>query len=404
MHDFILQRHGNEVNLISFMGLMQALVSIIECDNGNRLKYIKSGEHTIVFMHRDHLIFVSVSSEKGKCPEQLYNELNFIYSQIVSVVTLSLINRIFKTHHNYDLRNKLSGTEKLIGNLVKRVKNDHGMLLNCLSVQPLAFEIREQIAKLIVQSIEASSVNYILFAILFYENKLVAVIRQKNKSLNPTDIHLLVNVITNSEALKASAFIWYPICLPNFNSSCVMNSYITLLDEKVCLVLLAGSCDHDQMMKLNDISSRIKDKMTSNSLLNTMHIKLNESEKALELVDISELRHFLFKDRVLLQYFVTDYSLPYTLSPEEQQRLFDIYQNLYHKLHRSFNSLRFVYICQKYETILGWFTTEFEIYATFSPITTKERIINAANRLLEYIIKNKNKLFITTMPTLNIKS
>ncbi len=92
------------------MGLMQALVSIIECDNNNKLKYFVSGQHKFVFLHKDHLIYVNVSKEPNKCIEQLCLELNYIHAQVISVVTLSLINKIFRTHHNYDLRSKLTGT------------------------------------------------------------------------------------------------------------------------------------------------------------------------------------------------------------------------------------------------------------------------------------------------------
>jgi hypothetical protein len=115
------------------MGIMQALVSIIECDENNRLKCIISGDHKFLFLHRDHLIFENILKEKNKCIEQMYLELHYVYSQIVSVVTLLIINKIFKTHHNYDLRNKLSGTEKLLTNIVKQSKNDYGMLLSCVN-------------------------------------------------------------------------------------------------------------------------------------------------------------------------------------------------------------------------------------------------------------------------------
>lgn len=68
------------------MGLLQALISIIECDNDNRLNYVLAGEHKIVFLHRSHLIIVGVSNEPDKCVEQLQLEIEYCYNQIISVI------------------------------------------------------------------------------------------------------------------------------------------------------------------------------------------------------------------------------------------------------------------------------------------------------------------------------
>ena len=386
------------------MGIMQALVSIIECDKNNHLRYITAGEHKFLFYHRDHLIFVNISKEKNKRIEQLYLELQYVYSQVVSVVTLSIINKIFKTHHNYDLRNKLSGTEKLLTNIIKRAKNDYGMLLSCVNCYPIPNDIREQIGKILIQNI--NQLPYILFALLFIDNRLIAIIRPKKKQLHPIDIHLLLNVITGLDAPKMYAeFTCYPICLPNFDNSAVMYANISYLDEnfRVCLILLTGLCDHEQSLCLNDCRKLIQEKFLGNygNFFNLNRTKQPvDDDNALKHIDISELKHFLYKDRKLFQYFVTDYSLPYSVCEKQKQRLFDIYQNLYHKLHNRTYSLRIIYYRQNYETVLGWLTSEFEIYATFSSLITKEDIINATNRLLEFMKKNRSRLFITSMPIL----
>ena len=205
------------MQLIAFMGLLQALVSIVECDNENKLNHVIAGEHKVVFLHKSHLIFICVSSEPDKCIEQLELELNYVYNQIISVVTLSLIEKIFARHHNYDLRNKLSGTEKLLTNIIKRFGTDFGMLLNCVTSYPLRFETRDQIARMLAQQI--SSIKYVLFGLLLFDNKLVALIRPKTKNIHPVDVHLLVNVVTGLDTPKEAEFTWYPICLPNFDSS-----------------------------------------------------------------------------------------------------------------------------------------------------------------------------------------
>jgi hypothetical protein len=188
--------------------------------------------------------------------------------------------------------------------MIKRLKNDYGMLLNCVNCYALPFETREQIAKIIIQN--TSSLNYVLFALLLFDNQVVAIIRPKKKQLHPTDIHLLINVITGLDTPKTSDFSSYPICLPNFDSSGIMYAYISYLDEgcRTCLILLTGMCDHDQSTKLNDCKLRIRDKMISQNLLTALHnnSKLFNTDLTLKQIDVNELKHFLYKGKSLLGF------------------------------------------------------------------------------------------------------
>ncbi len=132
-----------------------------------------------------------------------------------------------------------------------------------------------------------------------YDNQVVAIIRSKKKQLHPTDIHLLINVITGLDTPKTSDFISYPICLPNFDSSGIMYAYISYLDEncRTCLILLTAQCDHDQSIKLNDCKLRIKDKMVAGNLLTALNnnSKCFNTQLTLKQIDVGDLKHFLYK-------------------------------------------------------------------------------------------------------------
>lgn len=385
------------------MGLVQALISIIECDNENKLKFIIAGEHKFVFLHRTHLIFVCVSKESQKCVEQLELELDYVYNQIISVTTLTLIEKIFSRHHNYDLRNKLTGTEKLLTNIVGRFNEDYGMFLNCVNSYPMQPEMREQIAKMIASNINA--LKNVLFGLLLFDNRLITLIRPKSKNIHPVDIHLLVNVITGFDTPKTADFTWYPICLPHFDSSGIMYAYISHLDPQcnTCLILLTGVCDQEQSTEINECRKRIQQKLNSLGFLQSLNLNINNRDNSLKLdqIGVGELKHFLFKDNKAFQYFSSDFALPYSNDAEQRQRMFNTYQRLYHKLHNGTNSLKIIYAQQNTETILGWMTTDFEIYSTFSPLVNKEQAISAINKLLDFIRKNKSKIFLNSTPTLS---
>lgn len=310
------------------------------------------------------------------------------------------MEKIFTKHHNYDLRNKLSGTEKLLTNIINRFRNDYGMLLNCVNSYPLAQENRDQVSKLIAHQI--TPLRSVIFGLFLFDNKLVSLIRPKSRNIHPVDVHLLVNVVTGFDTPKNVEFTWYPICLPNFDKNGIMYAYISHLDEscQTCLIFLTGMCDEEQSIELNECRKRIQQKMQSQSLIQLMNSKLKDSSLKLDQIGVNELKHFLYKDNKIFQYFLSDYALPYSNNSSEQQRIFDMYQKLYHKLHNKTNSLRIFYMQKKYETILGWQTSNFEIYATFSPLVTKEIAIMAVNKLLEFTQKNKSKIFLSSMPTL----
>ncbi|CAH3190109.1 unnamed protein product [Porites evermanni] len=44
--------------------------------------------------------------------------------------------------------------------------------------------------------------------------------------------------------------------------------------------------------------------------------------------------------------------------------------------------------------LLGWVTSGFELYAAFSPLVTKPDAINAINKLLRWIKREEDRLFI----------
>lgn len=73
----------------------------------------------------------------------------------------------------------------------------------------------------------------------------------------------------------------------------------------------------------------------------------------------------------------------------------NVYQRLYHKLHNSTNNIKIIYIQQKYETVLGWMTSSFEIYVTFSSLVTKNNAHSAVSKLLEFTQKNKASFYFT---------
>ena len=68
---------------------------------------------------------------------------------------------------------------------------------------------------------------------------------------------------------------------------------------------------------------------------------------------ISDLRHFLYKNKSTAQYTSPELEAPY-LSPGEQERLFGLYHYLHNRIHSSSRPLKILYHVGQYEALLGW--------------------------------------------------
>ncbi|XP_025048353.1 vacuolar fusion protein MON1 homolog B [Alligator sinensis] len=121
-------------------------------------------------------------------------------------------------------------------------------------------------------------------------------------------------------------------------------------------------------------------------------------------VGLPELRHFIYKPldipdnyRQLPQFTSPELEEPYS-SEEERYRLFDLYHYLHSRIHSSSRPLRLIYHVAERETLLAWVTSKFELYTCFSPLVTKAGAINILTKLLRWIKKEEDRLFIRYPP------
>lgn len=131
---------------------MQALVSFVK-DSGDTLKSVKGGNHKFVFLDKEHLILVTVSNT-FESEQQLQIQMNYAYNQIISILTLSQLQRAFQQRHNYDLRRLLTGAEKFLSKLLVTVESDPSCLLGAAAGLPLENTVRESIANVIAQNVK----------------------------------------------------------------------------------------------------------------------------------------------------------------------------------------------------------------------------------------------------------
>ncbi|XP_006770667.1 PREDICTED: vacuolar fusion protein MON1 homolog A [Myotis davidii] len=86
---------------------------------------------------------------------------------------------------------------------------------------------------------------------------------------------------------------------------------------------------------------------------------------------------------------------PYT-SEEEQERLLGLYQYLHSRAHNASRPLKTIYYTGPNENLLAWVTGAFELYMCYSPLGTKASAVDAIHKLMRWIRKEEDRLFILT--------
>ncbi|XP_026497769.1 vacuolar fusion protein MON1 homolog [Vanessa tameamea] len=414
----IYSRYGNEDKLAGLCGVIQALVSVVEEQNQDILRSINTTDCKAVFLVKGPLILVAVS-KSNESETQLVLQLTYAFNQIVSVLTLTQLNRIFEQRRNYDLRRLLSGAERLIDHLLIFMEKDPAFLLGAVRCLPLPEKARENITHAIIST--CNKIRDLVFAILIAGNQLITLVRMKKYTLHPSDIHLLFNLVRSSESFK-TAESWTPICLPKFDATGFLHGHVSYISEdcQACLLLL--TVQRDAFFPLSQAKHTIAEKLRRSNCLVAINDALNRNKELpttnpLKHIGIPEIRHFMYKCKSTAQLFTSDpisldrlqdYRLRHKeggdITVKKIEKLSDIdyirnYRKFCNQIHCSSTPAKLIFRSNSHDTVLAWVTNGFELYVTFDPLMEKDHAIRAVDRLLHWIKKEEERIFIMNAPT-----
>ncbi|CAG8553382.1 9388_t:CDS:10, partial [Ambispora gerdemannii] len=384
----IYTRYGDESRISSYMGVIQAIVSFF-ADADDSLRCINAGQHKFVFLLKEPLYLVAVS-RTNESESQLRDQLNYMYNQILSVLTSVQLTKIFEQRINFDLRRLLGGTEIFLDNLATGMSDDPGFMLGSIQCVRMSKELRDKVGAT-MQPVKSKD---LLYAMLITNNKLITLLRPRRHSLHPADLHLIFNTINGSSTFK-SAESWIPICLPKFNNKGFLHAYVSYIVTNVCLLLI--SPDHDNFFELSKAKSKIIKQLSSTTALKDLENAILNNEYSIADVGVPGLRHFIYKTKQHVQYTSSEFARPYN-TPREKRKLFKLYRYTHDRMHSRIRPLKVHYYVSPSETILGWTTASFELYAAFGPMIPKSAVIASANGLLRWIKKEEDTLFILHSP------
>ncbi|GAA5926652.1 guanine nucleotide exchange factor MON1 [Sporobolomyces koalae] len=339
------------------VGVMQAIVSIF-ADEGDKIRTVDTGNRRITFLLKSPLYLV-VSSSWGEPESTLRTHLDYLYLQVLSVVTHTQLQAIFARRSNFDLRRMMEGTESFFHSLVKSLQTSIPMLTSSIEVYRLDPNVRNEISKVLDPGREVTKKLDLLYVLLLARGRLVTLLRPRKHSIHPTDLHLLLSTIYSTSPRKAKPAAinegtdmkngsvdsddeddnrtspltepglesWLPICLPRFNPKGFLHAYVSFLpsngssnsakqgptpssgggNEGAGIVLL--SSDRDAFAGVKQVAESIKDKLQGLSPLQTDHEEKGKGSRKTGKAG-GHLIHELEKARVLQEYSLVELAIP----------------------------------------------------------------------------------------------
>ena len=173
-------------------------------------------------------LYLVAITRLGENDNQLRLQLEALYMQILSTLTLPTLNRLFSNRPSTDLRRPLQGTEPLLSALSDAfTQGSPSSLLSAIECLKLRKSHRYKVNNILLES----RCDALLYGMIVVGGRLVSVVRPRRHSLHPGDLQLIFNMLFEAKGVKAGGGEnWIPLCLPGFNKYGYLYMYVSWID------------------------------------------------------------------------------------------------------------------------------------------------------------------------------
>ena len=284
----IFVRHGSdEDEWSSACGLLQGLrANVLSFDDANsslgEIQSLRAGNMLIVFLNTKALTLVAISDGKNGTQSEgwLRLQLEYTYAQVIFTLT-DQIQSIFEQSPSYDLRTMMGpNVDASLRNLLDQfdphdsdeVKEYETNITAAPSlgaatfltagvecVFPLNPELRDSTSELLIDTCRGDDT---LFALLVIGTRLVTIVQPSNSSsqLHTSDLHLIMTFVGRQPGLLTNE-LWFPVCLPRFDSSGFLYAYTSCLDPVhtgLSIVLISGNNSTEQFKVFHSAADKVR--------------------------------------------------------------------------------------------------------------------------------------------------
>ena len=405
----VYSRHGDDQLTSHYVGVVQTLISFYQGAK-TPLRSFTAGSTRFVMLSKGPLNLVAIS-RLGESEAHLRNQLESLYMQILSTLTLPNMEKWFFHRPSTDLRRPLQGTDVLLDGLADGfTRGSPSTLLSALE----CLRLRKTDRKVINDALLAVRSSNLLYGLIVAAGRLVSVVRPKKHSLHPGDLHLIFNMLFEAGGVKAGGGEnWIPLCLPGFNNTGFLYMFVSFLsasedstvvncdagiqsapdsEDEVAIVLI--SANKESFFELRKMRDDLVSILSTNGGMSAIRTAVNKGHASCsEILPGTVLKHFLYKSRSNVQ-FVMPALEPHFGTLVARRKLMSLYDNLHESVHSRTAHLK-VQHCVAYDSAaLAWETPLFELYCVAGPSASRAALAHGANRIVQWIRREEERLFI----------
>lgn len=421
----VYSRHGDDQLAGHYIGVAQTLISFYQGAD-DPLKTFTAGDTRFVMLSKGPLNFVAVS-KMGESEAQLRNQLESLYMQILSTLSLPSLEKIFSNRPSTDLRRPLQGTDVLLDGLSDGfTRGSPSTLLSSLE----CLRLRKTHRRTINDTLLKVRSPDLLYGLIVAAGRLVSVVRPKKHSLHPGDLHLIFNMLFEAGSVKAGGGEnWIPICLPGFNNTGFLYMYVSFLSPSEAAAVASSpttatsTTDHppyppsqpttptpatsddlaivlispnkDAFYPLRTMRDSLITSLSQSQILPALSAAMHAGRPSCAsiLPPGNPLRHFLYKSRGNVQFTMPSWS-PHFSSPAARRKLMTLYAQLHESAHARSCHLKVLHAVSREATALAWITPVFELYCVAAPGSARGPVSAAANRVVQWMRREEERVFI----------
>ena len=404
----IYSRHGDDNLISSTMGTIQTIISFFEGAQ-NQLQSFKTADARFVIMTQGPLYLVAISKLQESVA-QLRAQLEALYMQILSTLTLPTLTTLFANRPSTDLRRPLKGTEVLLSSLADSfTRGSPSALLSSLE----CLRLRKIHRKAIDDALLRTRSSNLLYGLVVAGGRLVSVVRPRKHSLHAGDLQLIFNMLFEADGVKAGGGEnWIPLCLPGFNKNGYLYMYASFVpvalegvqasndsndnheessDEIVILLISSNKESFYELRQMRDDLMAELEKTGSIALIK--EVLRSGRPTTTDIVPGTVINHFLYKSRSHVQYVMPSYEPHYT-NILTRRRLLSTYHSLQASVHAKHAHLHVQHCLSRSSVSLAWVNPLFELYCVAGPRASRTALAQSANKIVQWARREEERIFI----------
>jgi hypothetical protein len=309
-----------------YIGIIQTIISFYEGAKDQLKGFTAAGARFVIMTQGPlHLVAISKLDESDA---QLRVQLEALYMQILSTLTLPTLTHLFASRASTDLRRPLQGTEPLLSALADTfTRGSPPTLLSALE----CLKIRKSQRQVINDTLLRTRCDTLLYGLIVASGRLVSVVRPRKHSLHPSDLQLIFNMLFEARGVKAGGGEnWIPLCLPGFNKNGYLYMYVSFVrasesdseqpdeernelvkQEEIAILLI--SANKESFYDLRKMRDAVLEELDKNGSMSIIKEAVRRGRPtATDIVPGTVLRHFLYKSRGNVQFVMPAYEPQFT--------------------------------------------------------------------------------------------